>query len=92
MTPDERIRQLESRIAKLERVMKVRGNMVTFTVPVKMMKSVLMTQAEVLSGYGAPTNVVQAPIGSMYLRLDGGAGTTLYMKEAAAISGWSTTT
>ena len=91
MTPDERIRQLENRLVRLERVMKVKGNMVTFTVPVKMMKSILMTQAEILAGYGDPTNVVQAPIGSMYLRLDGGGGSTLYMKEAAAISGWSTT-
>lgn len=33
------------------------------------------------SGEGTPLNVVTAPIGSIYHRTDGGAGTSLYVKE-----------
>ncbi len=41
------------------------------------------------AGYGTPEAVVIAPIGSMYARVDGGAGTTLYIKESGAGSaGW----
>jgi hypothetical protein len=36
----------------------------------------------ILSGAGAPTGT--APNGSIYLRTDGGAGTTLYVREAGA--------
>lgn len=37
----------------------------------------------VYKGYGAPT--LSAGVGSLYQRLDGGANTTLYVREA---SGW----
>jgi hypothetical protein len=40
-------------------------------------------------GYGTPEGVVTAPIGSMYFRVDGGAGTCLYVKESGAgNTGW----
>lgn len=41
-------------------------------------------------GEGDPENVVAAEIGSIYFRLDGGASTTLYIKEAdaGADTGW----
>lgn len=40
-------------------------------------------------GYGSPEGVVTAPIGSTYRRLNGGSGTTLYVKESgAAATGW----
>jgi len=40
-------------------------------------------------GTGSPETVVTAPIGSMYLRTDGGAITTLYIKESGAgNTGW----
>jgi hypothetical protein len=35
---------------------------------------------KVYNGYGVPT--IAAGVGSLYLRLDGGANTTLYVKEA----------
>lgn len=43
------------------------------------------------SGTGTPEGVVAAPIGSLYTRTDGGAGTTLYAKESGAgtASGWT---
>jgi hypothetical protein len=41
------------------------------------------------SGAGEPEGVVSAAIGSMYTRTDGGAGTTLYVKESGAgNTGW----
>lgn len=39
-----------------------------------------------LFGRGAPS--IDAPIGSLYVNLDGGAGTTLYVKEAVGATGW----
>jgi hypothetical protein len=43
----------------------------------------------VYRGYGTPLNVVSAGIGSLYMRLDGGAGTTIYEKESGTdASGW----
>lgn len=42
------------------------------------------------SGTGAPEGVVTAPAGSLYTRQDGGAGTTLYVKESGAgATGWA---
>jgi len=42
-----------------------------------------------LSGNGTPEAVVTAPIGSLYSRLDGGANTTLYVKESGiSNTGW----
>lgn len=41
------------------------------------------------SGTGTPEGVVTASIGSLYTRTDGGAGTTLYVKESGAgNTGW----
>lgn len=44
----------------------------------------------VLQGLGTPAGVVVADIGTLYRRLDGGAGTTLYVKEAGSgtTAGW----
>ena len=41
------------------------------------------------SGSGTPENVITAPIGSIYTRTDGGASTTLYVKESGTgNTGW----
>lgn len=41
------------------------------------------------SGAGSPESVVSAPVGSLYTRTDGGAGTTLYVKETGSgNTGW----
>lgn len=43
----------------------------------------------ILSGSGTPESAVAAPIGSMFLRADGGAGTSLYVKESGTgNTGW----
>lgn len=40
-------------------------------------------------GEGDPEGVVSAPVGTAYLRSDGGADTTLYVKESGTGStGW----
>lgn len=41
------------------------------------------------SGAGSPEGVLVGPIGSLYTRIDGGAGTTLYVKETGSdATGW----
>lgn len=41
-------------------------------------------------GTGSPEGVVTAPVGTAYLRNDGGAGTTLYVKETGTgNTGWA---
>jgi hypothetical protein len=44
----------------------------------------------VLRGTGTPLNNVVADIGTLFLRIDGGANTTLYVKESGngASTGW----
>ena len=43
----------------------------------------------VFDGYGSPEDVVSAGVGSLYLRKDGGANTTLYVKESGTGgAGW----
>jgi hypothetical protein len=43
----------------------------------------------IYSGTGSPLNVLVAPVGSLYRRTDGGANTTLYVKESGTdASGW----
>ena len=43
----------------------------------------------VYSGTGTPESVVAAPVGSMFLRRDGGASTTLYVKQSGTgNTGW----
>jgi hypothetical protein len=45
---------------------------------------------DIIVGAGSPAGVVGANIGSLYLRTDGGASTTLYVKESGTgTSGWA---
>jgi len=45
----------------------------------------------ITSGTGSPAGVVAAPQGSLFLRTDGAAGTTLYVKESGGVgnTGWT---
>lgn len=46
-------------------------------------------QPVVLSGKGTPEGSVSALVGALYTRTDGGAGTTLYVKESGTgNTGW----
>lgn len=47
------------------------------------------TSAQLIAGTGTPEGVVTATVGCMFLRTDGGAGTTLYVKETGSgNTGW----
>lgn len=51
--------------------------------------SIAKILSKLYMGNGDPNGVVGASVGSLYLRLDGGAGTTLYVKEAGTgVAGW----
>ena len=44
----------------------------------------------IMSGTGSPESVVTAPVGSLWLRTDGGASTTLYVKQTGTgNTGWA---
>ena len=46
-------------------------------------------EGHVRSGAGSPEGAVTAPVGTLYLRTNGGANTTLYIKESGSgNSGW----
>jgi hypothetical protein len=45
--------------------------------------------AYISSGTGSPEGALSAPVGSIWMRTDGGAGTTLYVKESGgSTTGW----
>jgi hypothetical protein len=47
------------------------------------------SHGEVMAGFGTPEGAVTAPVGSLYLRANGGANTTLYIKESGTgNTGW----
>lgn len=51
---------------------------------------VLDTGAIIESGAGTPEAAVTAPVGSLFLRTDGGATTTLYVKTSGTgNTGWT---
>ena len=51
---------------------------------------VTLGTVHVFSGAGSPESVVTAPIGSAFIRTDGGAGTTWYLKESGTgNTGWA---
>ena len=50
----------------------------------------LTDNVRILSGSGTPESNVTAVVGSLYLRTDGGASTTLYVKESGTgNTGWA---
>lgn len=55
----------------------------------RMLDTVNRLNSRVISGSGSPETVVTAPVGTLYLRQDGGASTTLYIKESGSgNTGW----
>ncbi len=71
--------------------LKTEGDLARF---VEQLVSPLRTRFEQLRGVihegnGSPEGVVTAPVGHLYLRRDGGASTTLYVKQSgSANTGW----
>jgi hypothetical protein len=53
-------------------------------------RTLLARTGWMLRGAGSPEGVVAAPPGTVWLRTDGGTGTTLYVKETGTgASGWA---
>lgn len=51
--------------------------------------AVRVSTSNVRAGAGSPETTITAPVGTLYLRSDGGAGTTLYVKESGSgNTGW----
>jgi len=49
----------------------------------------ILQELPIYTGIGTPESVVTAGIGSLFLRTDGGASTTLYVKESGTgDAGW----
>lgn len=45
--------------------------------------------SKIRTGTGSPQGNLEAPVGTLYLRSDGGANTTLYIKESGTgVTGW----
>jgi hypothetical protein len=64
-------------------------NWVSSRIEIEARESDAVFQVMTLLGVGSPEGVVTARIGSLYTRIDGGAGTTLYVKESGTgNTGW----
>lgn len=49
----------------------------------------MATSPTIHAGTGSPEGAATAPVGSLYVRTDGSAGTTLYVKESGTgNTGW----
>lgn len=65
------------------------GTSPSFTTQITSPKVVWTGAVQDLSGSGSPESVITAAIGSVYRRTDGGAATSLYVKESGAgNTGW----
>ena len=53
-----------------------------------------LQNAFIFTGTGSPAGALAAPVGSIYIRTDGAAATTLYLKTsgAATSAGWTVVT
>jgi hypothetical protein len=50
---------------------------------------IVIGTVKILGGSGSPESAVAAPVASLYLRTDGGASTSLYVKESGTgDTGW----
>ena len=58
--------------------------------PISTMVGASPALTNIKQGVGAPNGAVTASVGALYLRLDGGAATTLYVKESGVNTntGW----
>jgi len=92
MTPEQRLEKLERKMRLYDRAFNITSSRVDIQIPVTVRKHITINGASIYSGTGTPESVITAPVGSMYLRVNGGSGTTLYIKESGTgNTGWSTT-
>lgn len=99
MNPESKILDIESEVRSLRREMATFKQAITIdTNTIILQKPVIIRGATningitIFTGNGSPEGVITANIGSIYLRLNGGSGSTLYVKESGTgKTGWSTT-
>lgn len=61
----------------------------TFTATGSAGQTLTLNQMPIFKGTGSPNGVLTANVGCLYLRTDGGASTTLYVKESGSgNTGW----
>jgi hypothetical protein len=87
-----RVAALEKKLAAYERAISVDAGRIIFQMPTITRGAANINGITIFTGQGTPEGVVTANVGSMFLRLNGGSGTTLYVKESGTgNTGWSTT-
>lgn len=87
-----RVAALEKKLAMYERAVTVDAGRIIMQMPVIIRGATNINGITIFTGNGSPEGVVTANVGSLYLRLNGGSGSTLYVKESGtAKTGWSTT-
>jgi hypothetical protein len=87
-----RITALEKKLAMYERAISVDAGRIIFQMPTITRGAANINGITIFTGQDTPEGVVTANVGSMFLRLNGGSGSTLYVKESGTgNTGWSTT-
>jgi len=89
---DNELEDLRKRLTKIEQAISIEPGRVVINRPTHIRGFTNINGITIFSGNGSPEGVITANIGSVYLRLNGGSGSTLYVKESGTgNTGWSTT-
>lgn len=94
MSPEERqdFEDMKREFAIMKQAITIDTNTIILQKPVIIRGATNVNGITIFTGNGSPEGVIVANVGSMYLRLNGGSGSTLYVKESGTAStGWSTT-
>lgn len=94
MSPLEKqeFEQMKRDLARLKQAISIEANTIVLQKPTMVRGPLQLNGVTIFTGNGSPEGVITANIGSMFLRLNGGSGSTLYVKESGTGStGWSTT-
>lgn len=94
MPLEEKVEQLEREIRALKDYINLESKRVRINQPLVVRGDVSLYDGQVyiLAGTGNPDNTVDAPQGSIFLRLDGAAGTTVYAKYGTSNADWESLT
>lgn len=94
MNPTEKAEfdKMKQELAEFKRFISIQAGKIVFELPTVTRGTANINGITIFTGSGTPEGVITANIGSMFLRLDGTSGSTLYMKESGTgNTGWSTT-
>ena len=83
--------KMKADLAMLKRGISIDSGRIILEMPIIVRGTANINGITIFTGNGDPGGTV-ANVGSLYLRLDGSSGTTLYVKESGTDgSGWSST-